>query len=291
MRFKAIREHVDEYPVAWMCRHLRVSTSGYYAWCERPRCDRERRDEQLTLLVRVVHTESRNTYGSPRVYRELRKQGQRVGRKRVARLMRQEGLQGIRKRRFVKTTDSAHRLPVAENILARDFNPDAINKTWVGDITYLRSDEGWLYLATVIDLYSRRVVGWCIDDNMRSDLVIRALDMAVGQRRPPVGLLFHSDRGSQYASEDFQSLLKRHSIVCSMSRKAECWDNAVAESFFGRLKDELLYRRLWPSKRGLRDAVAEYITCFYNCSRSHSALGYMSPMEYEAAGQSDALAA
>jgi putative transposase len=291
MRFQAVQEYREKYPIAWMCRHLRVSTSGYYAWQRRPECDRQRRDEQLTLLVRSVHAESRQTYGSPRVYQELKRRGQRVGRKRVARLMRQESLQGLRKRRFVRTTDSKHKMPVAGNIVARDFSPEVINKTWAGDITYLRSDEGWLYLATVIDLYSRRIVGWCIDDNMRSGLVIRALDMAVGQRCPSAGLVFHSDRGSQYASEDFQAILKKHGIVCSMSRKAECWDNAVAESFFGRLKDELLYRHGWTTKRGLRDAVAEYITCFYNSSRSHSTLGYMSPMEYEAAHQSNALAA
>lgn len=283
MRFGAIHAHRTEYPVAWMCVRLEVSRSGYYAWRKRPLCARKQQDARLKLLVRVVHAQSRSTYGSPRIHHALRKQGHRVSRKRVARLMRQEGLQGLRKRRFVRTTNASHGLTVAANILERRFNPRFLNRAWVGDMTYLRSQEGWLYLATVIDLCSRRVIGWCIDETLDASLATRALESAARQRRPRPGLIFHSDRGSQYASAGFQAVLKKWGMVCSMSRTGECWDNAVAESFFSRLKDELLYRRSWNSKREFRNAVAEYVTCFYNYARSHSSLGYQTPVEYEAA--------
>lgn len=281
-----MRAEKAHYPVTVLCRCLQVSKSGFYAWCGRPMSSKAHRDVTLTSLVRASHAGGRKTYGSPRIHRELRLGGERVSRKRVARLMRQEGLYGLRKRRFRKTTDSAHRLPVAKNLLDRQFAPELPNQAWVADITYLWTSEGWLYLAVVIDLFSRRVVGWAIDDNMRTPLVLSALRMAVQQRRPLVGLLHHSDRGSQYASHEFQKYLSSCGIVCSMSRKAECWDNAVVESFFGTLKQELLYRQSWKTREVTRVAVAEYIMCFFNLKRLHSTLGYLSPVMYESTAAS-----
>jgi putative transposase len=285
VKYQAIHEHRGRFATRWMCRQLKVSASGFYAWRQRAPAPRAVRDEQLKVLIRASYAAGRKTYGSPRIYRDLKAQGQCVGRKRVARLMAQEGLAGLRKRRFCRTTDSAHDLPLASNALNRQFKPSAPNAAWAGDITYLRTPTGWLYLAIVMDLFSRKIVGWAIADHMRTELVTRALDLAVQQRQPAEGLLHHSDRGSQYASHHFQGVLKNHGITCSMSRKAECWDNAVVESFFGTMKEELVYRRSWGSDAELRAAVAEYITCFYNAKRLHSTLGYVSPMEYEEEAQ------
>ncbi len=291
MKFQAIKDHKELFPIRWMCRRLDVSPSGFYAWTNRPSSLRSARDAQLKVLIRASYAGGRKTYGSPRVHRDLKAQGQRVGRKRVARLMAQEGLVGLRKRRFCRTTDSNHDLPLASNALNRQFTPSAPNTVWAGNITYLRTTDGWLYLAVVIDLFSRRVVGWSIEDHMRTELVTQALDMAIYQRRPSGGLMHHSDRGSQYASHAFQSVLKTNGIDCSMSRKAECWDNAVVESFFGTLKDELIYRQTWSSGAELRAAVAEYISCFYNAERLHSTLGYVSPVKYEQTARRLSLAA
>lgn len=279
------------YPTRLLCRLLQVSPSGYYAWRTRPTSAHAKRDEQLRVQIAAIHKSSRGTYGSPRVHRALRGDKERVGRKRVARIMRENDLSGRRRRRFRKTTDSKHRLPVAENVLARNFTVGARDQVWVGDITYVNTWEGWLYLAVLIDLYSRRVVGWAIADHMRTELVLDALKMAVGERRPDPGLVHHTDRGSQYASADYRSELAAYGMVCSMSRKGECWDNAVAESFFARLKDDLLYRRKWGTKDEAIAAVREYIMCFYNARRLHSSLGYLSPMDYEAASAVDSLAA
>ena len=197
------------------------------------------------------------------------------------RLMRENALMGLRKRRFKKTTDSSHGNSVAKNILDRNFAVAAPNRAWVGDITYVRTHEGWLYVATLIDLFSRRVVGWAVDDNMETDLPLKALDMAIRSRSVAPGLVHHTDRGSQYTSSAYQAALTKHGMICSMSRKAECWDNSVAESFFSRFKDDLIYRETWETKSQARAAIVEYISCFYNARRLHSSLGYRTPMEYE----------
>ena len=281
MRFAFVGVEKANYPVRLLCRVLKVSTSGFYAWQRRRPSQRQRLDAQLLVKVTAIHASSRKSYGSPRIHRELRANGDRISRKRVARLMSQNGLDGRRKRRFCKTTNSAHKMPVAENILARNFTIGTKNTVWVGDISYIHTWEGWLYLAVLIDLHSRRVVGWAIDDTMCTALPLKALTMAIGHRHPCAGLIHHSDRGSQYASHDYQAALKDNHMVCSMSRKGECWDNAVAESFFGRLKEELIYRRSWQTRAEAKAAIIEYILCFYNCHRRHSALGYLSPMAYE----------
>ena len=254
MKFAAIRDHRGEFSTSWMCRRLKVSTSGFYAWCKRGVSGRAANDARLAVHIRAIHNASRKTYGSPRVHRDLARQGMKASRKRVMRLMRLDGLMGLRKRRCKKTTDSTHGDRVAQNILDRKFVVDAPNRAWVGDITYVRTHEGWLYLATLIDLFSRRVVGWAVDDNMETDLPLKALQMAVGSRNVAPGLVHHTDRGSQYTSSAYQVALAKHAMVCSMSRKAECWDNSVAESFFSRLKDDLIYRQTWQTKCQAIDA-------------------------------------
>jgi putative transposase len=274
-----------------MCRQLLVSTSGYYAWCHRGKSKHKVRDERLAVHIAAAHAQSRETYGSPRIHRDLRAAGESVGRKRIARIIKENGLRGTFKRRFQRTTDSAHDMPVADNILNRRFDADDDIEAWVGDITYIRTWEGWLYLAVLINLRTRRVVGWAIDDNMRTELVLTALRMAISQEHPAPGLVHHSDRGSQYASGDYQTALGENQMVCSMSRRGNCWDNAVAESFFGHLKEELIYRQSWPTKASARAAVIDYIMGFYNSHRRHSALGYLSPTEYEAVCRMQALAA
>lgn len=281
MRFSFIEAQKAVFPINLMCKVLEVTRSGYHAWRNRPESARRRRDHQLALKIRAFHKASRGTYGSPRIHGDLKDAGEAVGRKRVARIMRQEGLSGQAPRRFRRTTDSKHNLPVAENIVERDFNPPAANQVWAGDITYIRSWEGWMYLAVVIDLFSRRVVGWAIADHMRTELVLDAMKMAVGRRSPPRGLVFHSDRGSQYASGEFQAYLRAHGIRSSMSRKGDCWDNAVAESFFGTLKRELIERHTWPTKASVMLAVVDYIAFFYNGQRRHSYIDNISPVDYE----------
>ncbi|RYZ12768.1 MAG: IS3 family transposase, partial [Myxococcaceae bacterium] len=277
------------YPVAVLCRHLGVSRSGYYAWEKRPESERKRRDRALHLEVAAVHQESRGTYGAPRVHAELKARGQRVARKRVARLMRQAGLRGRARRRFVRTTDSVHGHPVAPNTLERNFQPGQPHRAWVGDITYVWTDEGWLYLAVLLDLFSRKVVGWAMGERIDRGLVLSALDMALLGR--PAPQLHHSDRGSQYASEDYRQLLEARGIGCSMSRKGNCWDNAVAESFFSTLKLELVYITRFKTRESAKQSLFEYIEVFYNRKRRHSALGYVSPVEYERMAATKRLAA
>jgi transposase InsO family protein len=262
-----------------MCKLLGVSTAGYYAWLKRAESERAVKDRELLGLIHAVHEASRETYGSPRVHEELREQGVRVGRKRVERLMREEQLEGRQKAAFRKTTDSNHAFPVAPNLLEREFNVQAPDRAWVADITYLWTAQGWLYLAVIIDLYSRRVVGWALQDSMHVGLVLDALRMALSDRRPARGLVHHSDRGSQYASGDHRALLLAWGAECSMSRKGDCWDNAVAESFFSTLKRELEGR--WTEKAAARLAVFEYIEVFYNRKRRHSHNGYKSPVDFE----------
>ena len=281
MKFAFIATEKACYPVALMCRVLQVSRSGYYAWCRRPAAPHTLKDQILTVEVATIHRESRGRYGSPRIHAELRERGQRTARKRVARLMRAAELRAREPRRFRCTTDSGHGMAVKGNLLARQFAVPAPNTKWVTDITYLWTLEGWLYLAVILDLFSRRVIGWSLNERLERSVALEALEMAIKDRRPATGLLHHSDRGSQYASHEYQELLEQHGISCSMSRKANCWDNAVAESFFATLKLELVYRTRWSTKADARSAIFEYIELFYNRQRRHSALGYLSPDEFE----------
>ncbi len=281
MIFRWIHAERAEFPIATMCRVLKVSRSGYYAWRERGPSKRAVRDVELTAQVVDIHKGSRGTYGSPRIHAELLENGEKVSRKRVARLMKQEGVSGYPTKKFVTTTDSEHDRPVAANLLDRKFDVEEPNRVWAGDITYVRTWEGWLYLAVVVDLCSRKVVGWAAADHMRTDLVLCALRNALGLRRPEPGLMHHSDRGSQYAAQDYREQLAEKGIVCSMSRKGNCWDNAVVESFFGTLKTESIHRQSFPCRRQARDEIADYIEFFYNPRRRHSSLGYISPNEFE----------
>jgi len=291
LRFGFIQTEKALYPVRLLCRTLAVSPAGFYAWCRRGPSLRSRDDAALKVEIRASHAASGKRYGSPRIHADIKAGDQRVGRKRVARLMREEGLAGARKRRFRVTTDSRHSHPVASNELQRNFTADAPNKVWVTDITYIWTREGWLYLAAILDLYSRRVVGWSMDSYLDRSLALDALGMALKTRRPEVGLVHHSDRGVQYASADYQAQLRTHGIVCSMSRKGDCWDNAVAESFFSTLKAELVHRTDYVSRSHARASIFEYIEVFYNGRRRHSALGYLSPVAHETADARKALAA
>lgn len=281
MRFAFIRAEKARHSVPMMCRLLEVSRSGFYAWCDREPSRRALEDARLGTLIVTSHCESRGVYGSPRVLRDLRDQRERVGRKRVARLMRERSLSGEAPKRHRHPGSAPTDAACAPNTLARNFEPTAPNQVWAGDITYIRTWEGWLYLAVVIDLFSRRVVGWSMQSHMRTELVLDALTMAVGQRFPAPGLLSHSDRGTQYTSDSYQRALSDHGIRCSMSGRGNCWDNAVVESFFGHLKRELVYRRSWPTRREAAAAIHEHIEVFYNRRRRHSTLDYCSPAEYE----------
>ena len=281
MRFAFIAVEKAGFPVRLLCRVLGVSRAGFYAWHTRAPSAHTRGDERLGLEVAAIHAESRQRYGSPRVHAELGDRGHRVSRKRVARLMRQHGLAGRRRRRFRATTDSRHMFPVAANVLARQFEQSAPNVAWVTDITYIATGEGWLYLAAILDLCSRAVVGWAVSERITRELTLEALDMALLRRRPHHGLLHHSDRGSQYASGDYQAVLADHGIVCSMSRRGNCWDNAVAESFFATIKVELVHDAAWATRAVARAELFEYIEVFYNGQRRHSSLGYLSPRAFE----------
>lgn len=253
-----------------------------FAWRERPESARREANKRLLMFVTVTHAQSRQTYGSPRIHAALRAEGVEAGRHRIARLMHSHSIQAKTRRKFKTTAQSDHNLPVAENLLDRGFSVNQPDTAWAGDITYVWTQEGWLYLAVLLDLFSRKVVGWALSDRIDRHLVVKALDQAIGARKPAPGLLVHSDRGSQYASDDYQNLLKDHHLVCSMSRKAECWDNAVSESFFGSLKQELTYHETYTTREEARQAIFEYIAVFYNRQRLHSTLGYISPMTFEA---------
>ena len=284
MKFAFIKEHLlPEFPVEVCCEVLEVSRSGYYAWRDRPASARERRREELTRKVKAAHQENRGVYGSPRVSRVLKAQGEAACENTVAKVMRESGIRAKTRRKFVpRTTDSSHERPVAENVLARDFAAELPDRKWAADITYVPTGEGWLYLAAVLDLCSRKVVGWSMAEHMRTGLVSDALKMAVARRRPGEGLLHHSDRGSQYASDDYRHLLQSHGIDCSMSGKGDCWDNAVMESFFGTLKTELVNHEHYETREQARASIFEYIEVFYNRRRLHSSLGYVSPEQFEA---------
>jgi transposase InsO family protein len=281
VKFAFIHAEKAKLPVRRLCAVLDVSRSGYYAWSDRPPSQRAMSDAKLIPVIRACHARSRGTYGSPRIHQDLRALGQRVARKRVARLMRREGVAGRAPRRYRVTTESKHVLPVAPNVVARKFRADGPDRVWVTDMTYVWTWEGWLFLAAIVDVFSRRVVGWAVADHLRTELALEALGMALGIRRPDEGLVHHSDRGSQYASEVYRRELAACGIVCSMSRVGDCWDNAVAESFFATLKTELIHRRPWPTKLEARTAIHDYIGAFYNPNRRHSSLGYLSPMDYE----------
>jgi len=269
-----------EYGVALVCRCLAVSPAGFYAWHRRRPSDRAQADVRLAVEIAAAHTDSRRTYGSPRIHEDLRAKGHHVSRKRVARLMRAQGLRGRRRRRQPRTTDSQHTLPIAENVLNRAFDVATPNTVWAGDITYLATREGWVYLAVILDLWSRRVVGYAMSDEPSRRVVLAALRQALARRPTHVALLHHSDRGSQYASHDYRALLDAEGIACSMSRPGNCWDNAVVESFFGTLKTELT-ETSWPTPGAAFAAVTDYIDVFYNRRRRHSSLGYLSPVEFE----------
>lgn len=264
-----------------MCKVLRVSRSGYYAWLGRPESQREADDKALSAVIETIHEESKGEYGSPKIHQELRRRGTRCGCKRVARLMRKGGLRAKTGRKFKATTNSDHSLPVAENLLNRDFAQTEPNKAWAADITYIWTSEGWLYLAVVLDLYSRAVVGWSMSERMTRTLVMDAFMLAVKRRNPPPGLIHHSDRGSQYASMEFQKLLIKHGAICSMSRKGNCWDNAVAESFFALLKRGLVFHHQYQTRAQARQTIFDYIERFYNRKRIHSSLGYRTPFEVD----------
>lgn len=290
MRYAFIRAHAGEYPVQRLCAVLQVSRAGYYAWCQRgtqPASARQQANTALVEQIRAIHAASRTTYGSPRVHAELQARGVRCGKHRVARLMRMAHLQGlIRHRRRVRTTDSAHAYVPAPNVLARRFREVRDpNTVWAADITYIPTVEGWVYLAAVLDVASRRVIGWAMHASLERHLTLDALRMALLHRRPKRSkehqLLHHSDRGSQYACTEYQQLLQQHGLTASMSRRGNCYDNAIVESLFATFKTELLDRCAWQTHAEVRHAVFEYIEVWYNRQRRHSSLGYRSPAEYE----------
>ena len=284
MRYDFIAAHRDRWPVRLMCRVLRVSPGGYDDWRGRPQSLRAARHDALVVSIKAIHGEVKARYGSPRIHAELVARGKPCCVNTVARLMRWEGIAAKTKRKFRVTTDSNHDRPVAENVLNREFEPEAPNQTWTADITYVPTSEGWLYLAVVEDLYSRRIVGWSMSARIDSRLVVDALEMALARRLPGEGLVAHSDRGSQYASEHYQRILAGHGITCSMSRRANCWDNAPMESFFASLKKELTRGEIFATRQEAKASIFEYIEVFFNRIRRHSSLRYMSPVEYERAG-------
>jgi putative transposase len=279
--FSFIEEHRTRWPVTLMCEVFEVSTSGFYAWLARPESEQERRRQAILQEVRSIHLEVKRRYGSPRVHAELKEREIGCCKNTVAKLMREDGIRAKTARKFKATTDSDHKRPVALNLLDRQFNPEGPNRVWLGDITYIPTREGWLYLSAVEDLYSRMVVGWSMAEHMESRLVVDALEMAVQRRLPGAGLLAHPDRGSQYQSEHYQMLLVAHGIECSMSGKGQCWDNAPMESFFGTLKKELVHDESYHTRAEAKSSIFEYIEAFYNPVRRHSALGYLSPVQFE----------
>ena len=264
-----------------LCKVMKVSRSGYYQWKQRSPSARDQERMQLIPRIRSIHQGTKATYGSRRMAKELESLGLRCGRYKAGTLMKLAGVEAKQRKKFKATTDSEHQLPVAPNLLNRMFTVTRLNCVWVGDITYIWTSEGWLYLAVVIDLSSRRVVGWSMNKYISRRLVMDALTMAIWCRKPSAGLIFHSDRGSRYCRHDFQKLLKKHGILASMSRKGDCWDNAVAESFFGSLKVEQVFGRQYDSRSAARKEIIDYIEMFYNSRRRHSYLGYLSPLVFE----------
>ena len=280
--FQLVDAEKAHHPVRVLCTALGVSRSGFYAWKRRPPTARAASDEQLAVEIAATHAKSTRRYGSPRIHRALRRKGIRVSRKRVARVMRENGIVGRLKRRFRITTDSNHPNPIAPNLVARDFAPDAPNKVWAGDVTYIATSEGWAYLAVILDLFSRRVVGWAISANNDTALALAALRRAVrGRHFVPAGLLHHTDRGSPYASDDYRDALASYAMIASMSRKGDCWDNAPSESFFATLRAELVDDERYLTASAAETSIGDYIENFYNVERLHSTLDYVSPIEFE----------
>ena len=283
MKYAFIQSELSRYRVRDCCRVLQVSRAGYSRWRRRGPSARTRRRAALALKIRQVHAAHRGVYGSPRVYRALQAQGESASENTVARVMQEQGIRAKARRKFVpRTTDSRHQQPVAGNVLGREFTAEKPNQKWVVDITYIPTAEGWLYLAGVMDLYSRKIVGWSMHDHMESYLVREALTMALAHRQPPAGLLHHSDRGVQYACDSYRDLLARHGLRASRSARGDCWDNACAESFWATLKTELVHHEQYATRAQARASIFEYIAVFYNRQRLHSSLGYRSPEAFEA---------
>ena len=273
--------HINEYPVGRMCRVFKISRSGYYAWLRRGESARSIENKRLLNKIRAVYISARKLYGSPRIYMKLLADGELCGKCRVARLMSANGIRAKRKRKYVVTTDSKHDLPIAANLLKRNFTAHSPDKVWLTDITYIPTDEGWLYKAAVMDLNFKGIVGWSMGKSLESQLVIDALKMAYERRKPARGLIVHSDRGSQYASEAYRKLVESYGMQMSMSRKGDCWDNAPMESFFATLKKELVHQCRYLTRRQARRDIFDYVEVFYNRTRLHSSLGYMSPTDFE----------
>lgn len=274
-------EHRTEFRVEEMCRVFEVSRSGYYRWSRRQTGQRAMANERLDAEIKAIYVGSKGRYGSPKITRELQDRGHRVGKNRVAKRMHLAGLRSKIRRKYRVTTNSKHDFPIAPNRLERNFTAAAPDKVWVSDITYLATRSGWLYLTVIIDLFSRMVVGWALSSSLSHEMVVTALKRAIRSRHPAKGLIFHSDRGVQYACTDFRKKLDAHGFIQSMSRKGDCWDNAVAESFFGIMKTELVYHEKYEGHHDTLHSIFEYIEAFYNRQRRHSALGYLSPAEYE----------
>jgi transposase InsO family protein len=281
VKYAFIREHEGEFRVARMCSVLQVSRSGYYHWVDRPESTRAREDRALLAHIRRVHLESRRAYGSVKTWRELRSQGVGCGKHRVARLRRQDGIQAQRRRRFRITVENRHTTPPAPNLVQRRFLVPAPNCIWVGDMTFIRTRTGFLYLAVLLDLYARNVVGWSMHDRPNLEVTMRALNMALERRRPAPGLVHHTDQAPLYAADDYRERMRIHGLVPSMSRRGDCYDNAVAESFFSNLKNELVHHCDFASREAARAAIFDYIEVFYNRQRRHQTLGYLSPMQFE----------
>lgn len=283
MKYAFIKSHHDLFAVTRMCHLMDVSQSAYYDWLKRPESARSIEDRRLGEKVKVSHEKSRKTYGARRIVKDLVENNEHISRARVGRLMKQQGLESKSKRKFKATTDSKHGRPVAPNLLEREFRVEQPDCVYAGDITYIPTDEGWLYLAVLIDLYSRAIVGWAMSERMPAELVNDALMMAIWKRKPLKGLMVHSDRGSQYASDLYQKTIKDHGFICSMSRKGNCWDNAPSESFFHTLKTELTYHRRYKTREEAKQEIFEYIEVFYNRQRRHSTIGYQTPLDYDKA--------
>jgi transposase InsO family protein len=282
MRFRFIEDRRADYPVTVLCDVLGVSPAGYYAWRSRPESRRSAANREIVDDIKQVHRDTSGRYGSPRIHAELKAQGRGVSRGRIERLMRHHGIRAIMARpRRVRTTDSRHDFPLAPNLLDRNFTASAPNRIWLADITYVETDQGWLYLAAVMDLYSRRIVGWAMEDHLRAELPLAALGMAISAKRPGAGLIHHSDRGVQYASTDYRKMMQSAGFKVSMSRKADCYDNAPMESFFHTLKTELVHHRHYATRNEATRDIFAYIEGFYNRTRRHSAIGYVSPIEME----------
>lgn len=281
MRFAFVEEHRRRVPIERLCAIMNVTSRGYRAWASRSISQRQRDDMIVLAHIREQHRLSLRSYGRPRMTEELKELGVDVGHRRVGRLMRENGICVVRTRKHKVTTDSNHRFNIAPNLLDRDFAADRPNQKWAGDISYIWTREGWLYLAVILDLHSRRVVGWAVSNRLKRDLAIRALDMAIALRKPPPGCIHHTDRGSQYCSHDYQKILRQHEFKISMSGKGNCYDNAVVETFFKTVKAELIWRQQWQTRRQAEVALFQYINGFYNPRRRHSTLGGKSPVAFE----------